>query len=94
MPRESSGGWTTVIRPRKGWLDLHLGELVHYRDLILLLVKRDFTVMYKQTVLGPAWAIIQPLLTTIIFTVGSVVAMFCGCGGRTVMGTQPAYRQP
>ena len=77
MPRESSGGWTTVIRPRKGWLDLHLGELVHYRDLILLLVKRDFTVMYKQTVLGPAWAIIQPLLTTIIFTVvfGNIAAL-------------------
>ena len=69
MAKENSGSWTTVIRPRRRWLDLRLGELVHYRDLILLLVKRDFTVMYKQTILGPAWAIIQPLLTTIIFTV-------------------------
>ena len=69
MPKENSGNWTTVIRPRRGWLDLHLGELVRYRDLILLLVKRDFTVVYKQTILGPAWAVIQPILTTLIFTV-------------------------
>ena len=77
MPKESSGGWTAVIRPRRGWLDLHLGELLRYRDLILLLVKRDFTVMYKQTILGPAWAIIQPLLTTVIFTVvfGNIAAL-------------------
>ena len=43
--------------------------MVRYRDLIFLLVKRDFTALYKQTILGPAWAIIQPLLTTVIFTV-------------------------
>ena len=69
MAKETHGGWTTVIRPRRGWFDLRLRELVSYRDLILLLVKRDFTVLYKQTILGPAWALIQPLLTTLIFTV-------------------------
>ena len=58
----------TVIRPRSGWLDLHLGELLRYRDLILLFVKRDFVSLYKQTVLGPAWAVIQPFLTTIVFS--------------------------
>lgn len=49
--------------------DLHIKETFQYRDLIFLFVKRDFTALYKQTVLGPAWAIIQPLLTTIVFTI-------------------------
>ena len=64
-----SGGWTTVIRPRKGWFDLNLKDLIRYRDLIFLMVKRNFTVLYKQTVLGPAWVIVQPLLTTFVFTI-------------------------
>ena len=58
----------TVIRPKSGWFDLHLGELARYKDLIFLFVKRNFVSMYKQTVLGPAWAIIQPFLTTIVFS--------------------------
>lgn len=61
--------FSTVIRPQNGWFDLHLDELLSYRDLIFLFVKRNFTAYYKQTILGPAWAIIQPFLTTIIFTV-------------------------
>ena len=61
--------WDTVIRPRNGWFDIDLKGLYQYRDLIGMLVKRNFTVMYKQTVLGPAWVIIQPLLTTVVFTV-------------------------
>ena len=58
----------TIIRPQSGWFDLHLGELAHYKDLIFLFVKRNFVSMYKQTVLGPAWAVIQPLLTTVVFS--------------------------
>lgn len=58
----------TVIEPKNGWFDLHLKELLHYRDLIFLFVKRNFVAQYKQTVLGPLWAIIQPLLTTVVFT--------------------------
>lgn len=50
-------------------LDLHLKETFQYRDLIFLFVKRDFTALYKQTILGPAWAIIQPLMTTVVFTI-------------------------
>ena len=50
-------------------MDLHLKETFQYRDLILLFVKRDFTALYKQTILGPLWAIIQPLLTTVVFTI-------------------------
>ena len=58
-----------VIVSKKGWLDVDFKELWRYRDLILLFVKRNFISLYKQTILGPAWAIIQPLLTTVIFTV-------------------------
>ena len=60
--------FTTVIKPKSGWFDLHLKEVFAYRDLIFLFVKRNFMSKYKQTVLGPAWAIIQPLLTTVVFT--------------------------
>ena len=58
----------TVIQPKSGWFDLHLKELLRYRDLMVLFVKRNFISQYKQTVLGPAWAVIQPLLTTVVFT--------------------------
>ena len=61
--------WDLVIRPRTGWFDLDLGNLWQYRDLILLFVKRDFETLYKQTVLGPLWFVIQPLFNTIVFTV-------------------------
>lgn len=61
--------FTTVIKPQSGWFDFDLKELIRYRDLIFLFVKRNFTAYYKQTILGPAWAIIQPFLTTVIFTV-------------------------
>lgn len=60
--------FTTVIQPKTGWFDLKLKEVYDYRDLIFLFVKRNFVSKYKQTVLGPAWAIIQPLLTTVVFT--------------------------
>lgn len=59
----------TVIQPKQGLLDLKLGELWRYRDLVMLFVRRTFVSQYKQTILGPAWAVIQPLLTTVIFTV-------------------------
>jgi len=64
-----AAGWDTIIRPRRGWLDIDFKGLIRYRDLILLMVKRNFTVLYKQTILGPAWVVIQPLLTTLVFTV-------------------------
>jgi lipopolysaccharide transport system permease protein len=59
----------TVIEPHGRLLDLRLRELWGYRDLILLLVRRDFVAQYKQTILGPAWHFVQPLLTTIVFTI-------------------------
>jgi lipopolysaccharide transport system permease protein len=61
--------WTTVIRSRSGWLDLHLKDLWEYRDMVILFVRRDFVSIYKQTILGPAWFLLQPLVSTIIFTI-------------------------
>ena len=67
--RPADEGWTTVIRPKTGWFDIDLQELWRYRDLIMMFVKRNFTVLYKQTILGPAWIILNPLITTVIFNV-------------------------
>ncbi|NJN80846.1 MAG: ABC transporter permease [Caldilineaceae bacterium] len=61
--------WTMVIQPKRPLLDIHLDELWHARDLISLFVRRDFVAQYKQTILGPLWFLIQPLLTTITFSV-------------------------
>lgn len=61
--------WTTEIKPKTGWLDINLKELFQYKDLITMFVKRDFKTLYKQTILGPLWIIINPLLTTIMFTI-------------------------
>jgi lipopolysaccharide transport system permease protein len=61
--------WDLIIEPKRGLLDLHLKDLYRYRDLVLLFVRRDFVAVYKQTILGPLWYLIQPLLTTITFTV-------------------------
>ena len=57
------------IEPRTGWLRVDWRELWEYRDLLLVLVRRDFLAKYKQTVLGPLWFILQPLLNTIVFTI-------------------------
>ena len=56
------------IAPKRGWFDIDLRELWNYRDLIFLFAKRNFIIIYKQTILGPAWIILQPLMTTLIFT--------------------------
>ncbi len=69
MAVELDEGWTTVITPHRGWLDWRLKQLWGYRDLISLFVWRNFVAAYKQTILGPAWHVIQPLLTTITFTI-------------------------
>jgi lipopolysaccharide transport system permease protein len=61
--------WDLILRPQRSWWDLRLGELWRYRDLIGLFVWRDFATVYKQTILGPLWYIIQPILTTLVFTV-------------------------
>ena len=65
----SDQNWDLIIRPQRSWWDLRLDELWRYRDLVLLFVRRDFVSVYKQTILGPLWYLIQPLLTTLVFTV-------------------------
>lgn len=61
--------WSTVIRPHGRWFDLRLRELWTYRDLVFLFVRRDFVAQYQQTILGPTWHVVQPLLTTVTFTI-------------------------
>ena len=65
----SSHDALTVIAPTRGWVSLKLGELWEYRELLYFLVWRDVKVRYKQTILGVAWAVIQPLFTMIVFSV-------------------------
>jgi lipopolysaccharide transport system permease protein len=66
---KGSGKWDMIIGPHRNLFDLRLRELWQARDLIVLFVRRDFVSVYKQTILGPLWYLIQPLLTTITFTV-------------------------
>ena len=58
-----------VLEPPNSWFQLRLGELWEFRELLYFLVWRDIKVRYKQTVLGASWAVIQPLLTMIVFSV-------------------------
>ena len=60
--------WDTVILPQNNLFNLKLNEVWQYRDLLMLLVKRDFVSFYKQTILGPLWFFIQPIFTTLIYT--------------------------
>lgn len=87
MKAESSltaPSWDLTIKPRRSWLDLPLGDLWRYRDLVFLLTKRDFNTAYKQTILGPLWFVIQPIVSTIVFTV-----IFSNIAGITTGGIPP-----
>lgn len=79
----------TRINSKHRLLDLHIRETLSYRDLILLFVKRDFVAKYKQTVLGPAWALIQPLLTTVVYTL-----VFGGLAGLSTNDIEGDYVLP
>lgn len=61
--------WTEEIKSETHLFSINFREIWHYRDLLIMLVKRDFITFYKQTILGPLWFIVQPLLTTIIFII-------------------------
>lgn len=69
MSKSSDTDWTLEIKPVSGWFNFHLRDVWNYRDLLLMFVRRDFVAVYKQTILGPFWFFIQPVLTTIIFTI-------------------------
>src|SRR6187402_3583279 len=74
----------TIILPDRGWFDWRLRQLWRYRDLIGLFVWRDFVAVYKQTILGPLWHIVRPLITTLIFTV-----VFSRMAGLSTDGAPP-----
>lgn len=59
--------WTTVLKPKTRWYDINLKEVLEYKDLIFLFVKRNYITKYKQTILGPLWLIISPMITTLIY---------------------------
>ncbi len=67
LPQEEE--WLFEITPKNKFLTLNLKEIWQYRDLLMLFVKRDVVTVYKQTILGPLWYLIQPLFTSIIFTI-------------------------
>lgn len=75
-----NSSWTLTITPRRKLLSLNLRELFRFRDLIFLFVKRDFISIYKQTILGPLWIVLQPLLTSLTLTVvfGSIAGIETG----------------
>ncbi len=65
IPEEEK--WDLIIKPKTGWFEINFKEIWRYRDLVLLFVRRDFAAHYTQTVLGPLWHIMQPILTTLMF---------------------------
>ena len=79
--------WTTVIKPKSSLLSVDFGEIWQYRDLYRMFVKRDIVTWYKQTILGPLWFFIQPIMTTIMFMV-----VFGGIAGISTDGLpQPLF---
>lgn len=79
--------WTLEIKPRKKWLDLDIKNIWKYRDLIYMYVKRDIITIYKQTILGPLWFVIQPIFTTIMY-----MFVFGGLAGISTDGApQPLF---
>ncbi|MDI1256471.1 MAG: ABC transporter permease [Flavobacterium sp.] len=69
MSQTKDQQWLFEIKPKDAFFRLHLREVWQYKDLLMLLVKRDVITVYKQTILGPLWYLIQPLFTSVIFTI-------------------------
>lgn len=61
--------WNIIIKPKTGWFDINLKEIWQYKDLIFMFLKRNFNSAYKQTILGPLWFLINPLMSTSMYTV-------------------------
>jgi len=66
---QSTENWDLIVKPKVKWYDLKLNEIWRYKDLLFLFVRRDFVSLYKQTILGPTWFFIQPIITAITFTI-------------------------
>lgn len=88
--------WDIVIAPGRGYLDFNAKELWRYRDLLLMFVKKDIITVYKQTILGPIWFVVQPILTSLMFllifnniakiSTGAVPAMLFYLVGNVLWG--------
>lgn len=84
---KNTGEWTTVIRPRTGLLEIDFREIVRYRDLCRMFVCRNIVTQYKQTILGPLWFFINPLLTMAMYMI-----VFGGIAGISTDGLpQPLF---
>lgn len=68
-PVEFDDNWTEIISPKNNLFDLRLREVWQYKDLLILFVRRDFVATYKQTILGPIWFLLQPIMTTFTFMI-------------------------
>jgi lipopolysaccharide transport system permease protein len=66
--KSGTQNWSLTIHPKRKLFDLQLRDVIRYRDLVFLFVKRDFVLQYKQTILGPLWLIINPLFSTVIYS--------------------------
>ena len=60
--------WDLIITPNRGYFEFHFNEIWNFRDLLLIFIRRDIITQYKQTILGPLWIVIPPILTTLVFT--------------------------
>jgi lipopolysaccharide transport system permease protein len=69
LPVERAASHRTIIRPSRGWVPINFKEMWDYRELLFFLTWRDIKVRYKQTVLGAAWAVLQPVLTMVVFSI-------------------------
>ena len=68
LKKRDGGEWSIVIRPKTGWFDIDLKEIWQYRDLVFMFLKRNFNSSYKQTILGPLWFLLSPLMSSTMFT--------------------------
>jgi lipopolysaccharide transport system permease protein len=83
-PDTGSESWDLIVRPKRHLLDINLKEIWQYRDLIMLFVRRDFVSRYKQTILGPFWFILNPLISTLMYTL-----VFAGIAKISTEGMPP-----
>jgi len=84
---KDTGNWTIIIKPKTGLLEIDFKELIHYSDLCRMFVRRNIITQYKQTILGPLWFFINPLLTMIMYMI-----VFSGIAGISTDGLpQPLF---
>src|SRR5436189_5921435 len=66
---EDNEPWDLVLEPKSKWYSLNLSQIFRFKDLLILFVRRDFVSIYKQTILGPLWFFLQPIITAITYAI-------------------------